>query len=129
MMDEDFGDLRPIFSTGLRLVIGSWKIMPMRLPRMRLHRVEWQVEQVPALEVDRPVTRELPGDRSRMIDMAVTLLPEPDSPTTATVSFAPMSKLTSLHDIQPFAADAEGCGEIGNRKDRDGSCLSLPAGD
>ena len=29
-----------------------------------------------------------------MMDSAVTLLPEPDSPTTATVCRAPMSKLT-----------------------------------
>ena len=35
-----------------------------------------------------------------MIDMAVTLLPEPDSPTTATVSFGPISKLISLTTLR-----------------------------
>ena len=37
-----------------------------------------------------------PGGVSRMIESAVTLLPEPDSPTTATVSFGAMSK------VRPF---------------------------
>jgi len=48
----------------------------------------------------RPVTRELPGDSNRMIDIAVTLLPEPDSPTMATVSFGAISKLTSLTTLR-----------------------------
>ena len=36
----------------------------------------------------------MPDGVSRMIDSAVTLLPEPDSPTTASVSFGAMSKET-----------------------------------
>ena len=43
---------RPTVSTGLRLVIGSWKIMEMSLPRMsRISRVG-QLQQVAAVEAD-----------------------------------------------------------------------------
>ena len=74
-------------STGLRLVIGSWKIIAMWLPRTLRIASSGSVEQVAALEHDAALRcgRSTCG-RSRMIDSAVTLLPEPDSPTIATVS-------------------------------------------
>src|SRR5579859_2402667 len=40
--------------------------------------------------------RPVPLSRSRMIESAVTLLPQPDSPTSPTVSPSAMSKLTPL---------------------------------
>ena len=43
---------RPTVSSGLSEVIGSWKIIEMSLPRMRLHLVLAQVQQIGALETD-----------------------------------------------------------------------------
>ena len=73
--------------TGLSAVIGSWKIIAIRLPRIaRIAR---------RLSVSRsvPSNRMLPGHDAagrrgtrRMIDSAVTHLPQPVSPTTPSVS-------------------------------------------
>ncbi|MGY3425852.1 hypothetical protein ACVWZW_006356 [Bradyrhizobium sp. F1.13.4] len=82
-------------STGLRLVIGSWKIMAMSLPRTSFMLASGSVSR------SRPASRTLPSTRpvsfgmSRMIESAVTLLPEPDSPTIATVSREAISNDTS----------------------------------
>ena len=75
----------PTVSTGLRAVIGSWKIMAMSLPRIfRSADCGAPISSLPrsfALPVERP----LPGSRPNraMEDM---LLPEPDSPTIARIS-------------------------------------------
>ena len=45
---------RPTVNTGLREVMGSWKIMEIRLPRMHPHLLVGQGQQVPALEQDAP---------------------------------------------------------------------------
>jgi hypothetical protein len=78
---------RPTVSTGLSDVIGSWKIIEISLPRSA---------RIPASSI---ASRSLSSNRSfpetilpggdaisRRMDSAVTLLPHPDSPTTASVS-------------------------------------------
>ena len=73
--------------TGLRLVIGSWKIMPIRLPRIARIAAGVQRQQLRAVEAD--AARDdaaRAGGTSRMIDSAVTDLPHPLSPTTPSVS-------------------------------------------
>ena len=51
------------------------------------------LQQVAPCHSTRPLRSALSGSRFR-IDIAVTLLPEPDSPTSATMLFSGMSKLT-----------------------------------
>ena len=82
--------------TGFRLVIGSWKIMPMSLPRMaRISRSDRRDELL-AAQADRAARdlRPILLGSSRMIDRLVTDLPEPLSPTMASVSPGRMTKLT-----------------------------------
>ena len=77
----------PTVSTGLSEVIGSWKIIAMRLPRMRAHLGFVELEEVAALEAHAAADGARGrGGSSRMIDSAVTLLPQPDSPTMPSVS-------------------------------------------
>ena len=94
----------PIWSatvnTGLSEVIGSWKIIAISAPRMPRIVAPWARVRS-AREPSRraksmlpPVMRPPPCSTSRMIDSAVTDLPEPDSPTIATVSPRPTSKET-----------------------------------
>src|ERR671936_2957805 len=82
---------RPIVSTGFRLVIGSWKIIAICRPRTR-RSARWL-----RLRRSRPSKRAVPertrparGSRPRRA-RAVTLLPQPDSPTIPRVSPGPMS--------------------------------------
>ena len=78
--------------TGLRLVIGSWKIMETSLPRtLHIWSSVSSARLIPPSMI-RPSTRPLTEGTRRMIDKAVTLLPDPDSPTIATVSRGLMSK-------------------------------------
>ena len=75
----------PMLCTGLSAVIGSWKMTPMWRPRMPCMSVSF------AWTRSRPLNRICPsrifpmgwGSR-RTMDMAVTLLPQPDSPTMPT---------------------------------------------
>ena len=53
-----------------------------------------------------------------MIESAVTLLPEPDSPTIATVSLRRDVERDVVDDRVPFAFDPERGGQIGNGQDR-----------
>ena len=53
-----------------------------------------QRQQFGAAELDAAADAAVAWGISRMIDSAVTLLPEPDSPTIATVSFGAMSNET-----------------------------------
>ncbi len=78
---------RPIVSTGFRLVIGSWKIIATSLPRIAR---SWRSRRAtagrcPANIAFPPVT---PPARGRIPSSAsaVTLLPQPDSPTIPSVS-------------------------------------------
>ena len=73
---------------GFSDVIGSWKIIAIRLPRIARISSVGQRQQVVAVE-DRPRRATMrPGGvgMSRMIDRFVTDLPEPDSPTMPSVS-------------------------------------------
>jgi hypothetical protein len=80
-------------STGLRLVIGSWKIMAMRWPRMaRIASAGNLVSSWPSKAIEPPTMRPVSAGSSRRIDSAVTDLPQPDSPTMPNVSPAARSK-------------------------------------
>ena len=70
-------------STGFSVIIGSWKIIAMRSPRNRAHRIVARAEQIVALRArTRPPTMRPGGSTSPMIEKPVTVLPEPDSPTS-----------------------------------------------
>ena len=84
----------PTVSTGLSEVIGSWKIIEMRFPRSsRKAAAESCRRSTPSNRISPPAIR--PGGRgtSPMIDSAVTLLPQPDSPTMPSVRPGSMEKL------------------------------------
>ena len=73
--------------TGLREVIGSWKIMPILLPlTFRISDSEICKRSLPSNSTSPPSIR--PGGLgiNRMIDRAETLLPQPLSPTRPSVS-------------------------------------------
>ena len=87
-MRTDSAIWSPIVSTGLSEVIGSWKIIEMRLPRTaRICLSESSVSSVPSNRTE-PLICVCFGlsDTSRMTDSADTLLPQPDSPTMHSVS-------------------------------------------
>src|SRR5919202_897584 len=82
---------RPMVSTGFRLVIGSWKIIAICRPRTRrsarwlsFRRSRPSKRAVP--ERTRPARGRRPSSAS-----AVTLFPQPDSPTMPSVSPGPIS--------------------------------------
>ena len=73
-------------ATGLSEVIGSWKIIEICAPRMSsIARRGLPISSSPAKRIE-PATV-CPGGSGtrRMMDSAVTLLPQPDSPTIASV--------------------------------------------
>jgi hypothetical protein len=73
-------------------VIGSWKIMAISLPRMlRISASLASRRSRPAKRMAPPTMRPGGDGTSRRIESAVTLLPQPLSPTTARVSPAPTS--------------------------------------
>ena len=91
----------PTGYTGFRLVSGSWKIMAIWLPRMlRMVGSSWpnrsSVEPSCIFSSTRPrvIFARVPISTSLMIERAVTDLPEPDSPTTPSVSPGSMVKPT-----------------------------------
>ena len=91
----------PTVNTGLRLVIGSWKIMAMSRPRNlrsafagSLARSTTGPSRV-RNRISPPTMRPGGFGISPMIDRLVTDLPEPDSPTTASVSPASSVNETS----------------------------------
>ena len=74
-------------STGLRLVIGSWKIIAILRPRSaRIASFGSVVSSWPSKRIEPPTMRPVSGAISRRIDSAVTDLPQPDSPTMPSVS-------------------------------------------
>ena len=93
----------PTVYTGFRLVSGSWKIIEMRSPRMS--RIcgsgscsrsttcpsSWRNSTSPL-----SITARVPISISRITDNADTDLPDPDSPTTASVPPSCRSNDTSL---------------------------------
>ena len=86
----------PTVMTGLSEVIGSWKIIAISPPRTRAHRPLRQASSARARRgVIEPLRCFSEGDSSRMIDSAVSDLPEPDSPARHSVSPGASVKLTS----------------------------------
>ena len=75
-------------STGLSEVIGSWNTMPMSRPRTVPDLVVAERKKIAAGEAITLPQMMRPGGHvmRRMMESALTDLPQPDSPTTATVS-------------------------------------------
>ncbi len=67
--------------TGFSDVRASWKIMAIPEPRTLRNSEGASPSSSLPLKRTEPVTREVPGSRPRVASM-VTVLPEPDSPTT-----------------------------------------------
>ncbi len=77
----------PILRTGLSEVIGSWKIMAISRPRTRrISSSERARSSLPSKRTLPPVMRPVAAGSRRMTASAETDLPEPDSPTIATIS-------------------------------------------
>ncbi len=77
----------PTFMTGLSAVIGSWKIIEMRSPRMRrISAGDLSSRSSPSSSTRPAVAVSCPGGSRPMTACAVTDFPEPDSPTTQTIS-------------------------------------------
>ncbi len=78
---------RPTVSSGLSEVIGSWKIIEMSLPRIASISLSLSSSRfVPSNRMAPPTIRPGGSATRRRMDSAVTLLPQPDSPTTPSVS-------------------------------------------
>ena len=76
-----------MLSTGLREVIGSWNTMDIWAPRTsRICSSLTSRRSRPSNRMRPPVTRPGGLGTRRRIDSALTDLPQPDSPTMATVS-------------------------------------------
>src|SRR5262245_32379191 len=86
---------RPTESTGFSEVIGSWKIIPISRPRIRRISSSESVRRSRPLNTIWPPTIWPAGAATRRItERALTDLPHPDSPTSATVSPARTSHET-----------------------------------
>src|SRR5262249_48383363 len=83
----------PMLSTGLSEVIGSWKIIEMSLPRTaRICASSSLVRSRPSSSIAPETMRPGGSGMSRITESAVMLLPQPDSPTIASVSRARSAK-------------------------------------
>src|SRR5260221_12199272 len=82
---------RPMRCTGLRQLAGSWKIIAIRRPRIAARRVRGASARFSPLSSAWPVTRARDGS-SPSAASQVTLLPEPDSPTSPIASPLPMAR-------------------------------------
>ena len=77
----------PTVKTGLREVIGSWKIMEIWSPRiLRIRSAAAPEGPAPRAGSRLPSIRPGGSGTSRRMERAVTLLPQPDSPTMPSVS-------------------------------------------
>src|SRR5438552_4563243 len=84
----------PTRSTGLSAVIGSWNTMAMRVPRVaRRSASDLVVSSSPSSLIEPLSTAIAFFGNSPITACAVTDLPEPDSPTTQTISLAPTERL------------------------------------
>ena len=83
----------PTLNTGLSELMGSWKTQAISLPRMACKSRMLACSKSRPSHMTWPERTALSGSKFST-DMAVTLLPEPDSPTSATVLFSGTSKLT-----------------------------------
>jgi hypothetical protein len=78
---------KPMVSTGFNEVIGSWKIIAMSRPRISRMPSSVSSSRLRPWNRMRPATMRPAGFASnRMIASDETDLPQPDSPTSATVS-------------------------------------------
>src|SRR5580698_7562759 len=84
----------PIVIVGFSDVIGSWKIIPTSLPRTCRIPSSLSDEITWSPRLILPPTMCPPGGRSCMIESAVIVLPEPDSPTMPRHSPASRLRLT-----------------------------------
>ena len=90
---------RPTVSTGFSEVIGSWKIMPISRPRtLRISSSGSARRFRPLKRISPSTMRPAGADTSRITESALTDLPQPDSPTSATVS-----PLRTFHDTPSTA--------------------------
>ncbi len=88
----------PQVKTGFRELIGSWKTMEISRPRTRRIPAGGSASRSRPWKITRPSTIFPAGSgTSRRIESAVTLLPLPDSPTSASVSPARTSKRDAVH--------------------------------
>ena len=95
----------PTVCTGLRLVIGSWKIIAMSSPRTARISLSGRSRRLRPSSLISPAAI-LPGGlgTSRMIESDVTDLPQPDSPTIPSVSPGASEKLmpsTAANELPP----------------------------
>ncbi len=85
----------PMVKAGLSEVIGSWKIIAMRLPRRaRISSGVSVARSLPSKRTVPALMRPWPLGSRPMMDSEVTLLPQPDSPTMPSVRPAATEKLT-----------------------------------
>ena len=85
----------PTVCTGLRLVIGSWKIIDTASPRTARISLSGRSRRLrPSSLISPPAMRPGGLGTRRMIDSDVTDLPQPDSPTMPSVSPGASEKLT-----------------------------------
>src|SRR5690349_4382194 len=81
--------------TGLRVIIGSWKIIAISAPRIaRIRSGDAAVSSSPLNLIELPSTMRPGGSISPRIEKPVTVLPEPDSPTRPRISPGATSKST-----------------------------------
>ena len=75
--------------------MGSWKTIEIWLPRMvRMAASSSPMRSTPSRRMEPPTMRPGGSEIRRMSESAVTLLPQPDSPTIASVAPRPSEKDT-----------------------------------
>ena len=109
----------PTVKLGLSEVIGSWKIMASRLPRRSCICRSGSAASSRPSKATEPDMRVPASGSSRMMESAVTLLPQPDSPTMPSVRPRHSEKLTPLDGFREGAAIAlEGDAQVLDREQR-----------
>ena len=89
----------PTVKTGLRAVDGSWKTIDTSAPRKRrsvdpdTEMTSFSLDPSRLRSTTAPEDVAVSGSRPRMV-LAVTVFPEPDSPTMASTSRSPTERLT-----------------------------------
>jgi hypothetical protein len=95
VQEQDLRQLRPIVWTGFSALSGSWNTIPIRPPRIRCSSPSVaRTRSVPSKRICRRGSLPCGCGSRRMIEKAVTLLPQPDSPTIPSVRPLRTSKLT-----------------------------------
>ena len=98
---------------GLSELMGSWKIICMRVRRLRSAAPFCFVSSTPSSSIE-----PLVGSTMRMSALPVVDLPHPDSPTSPSVSPSKMSKLTPATALSRRWWDSEGDREVANLEQR-----------